>query len=50
MFSNWKTTLGGLGAIVTGIYQIVSGDIPGGVLGIVTGIGLLTAADAKKGS
>lgn len=50
MFSNWKTTLSGLGAIITGISLVVNGNLAEGVMGIVTGIGLLTAADAKKGS
>lgn len=50
MFSNWKTSLGGIGSIITGVYQIVSGDTATGITAIITGIALLTAADAKKGS
>jgi hypothetical protein len=45
MFKNWKTTLAGLGAIITGIATIVKGDIVGGVSAVITGIGLVGAKD-----
>jgi len=45
MFKNWKTTLAGLGAIITGIATIFKGDIVGGVSVFVTGIGLIGAKD-----
>lgn len=48
MFKNWKTSTAGIGAIVFGIIKIVTGDTEGGVALIISGIGLLTAADAPK--
>lgn len=47
MFKNWKTTLSGLGAIVSGIALIVKGDIAGGVTAVITGIGLVAAKDSN---
>jgi hypothetical protein len=49
MFKNWKTSLAGLGSIITGISLIVKGDIASGVTGILTGIGLVFAKDASQG-
>ena len=48
MFKNWKTSLAGLGAILTGIAAVVAGDYHTGIPSIIAGIGLLTAADAPK--
>ena len=45
MLKNWKTTLAGLGAIITGVATIVKGDIVGGVSAVITGIGLIGAKD-----
>jgi hypothetical protein len=45
MFKNWKTSLAGLGAVITGIATIVKGDIVGGVTAIITGVGLVGAKD-----
>jgi hypothetical protein len=45
MLKNWKTTLAGLGAIITGIATIVKGDIVSGVSAVITGIGLVGAKD-----
>lgn len=45
MFKNWKTSLSGLGAIISGIAVVVKGDIVGGVTAIITGIGLIGAKD-----
>lgn len=46
MFKNWKTTLAGLGAIISGVALIVKGNIAEGVTGIITGIGLISAKDS----
>jgi len=46
---NWKTSLAGLGAIITGIALIFKGDTTGGVTGIISGIGLIFAKDASNG-
>jgi len=45
MFKNWKTSLSGLGAIITGVAVVLKGDVVGGVTAIITGVGLLTAKD-----
>jgi len=45
MFKNWKTSLAGLGAIVTGIATVLKGDIVGGVTAVITGFGLIGAKD-----
>ena len=45
MFKNWKTSLAGLGAVITGIATIVKGDIVGGVSAIITGVGLVGAKE-----
>lgn len=45
MFKNWKTTLAGIGAVLTGVATVVKGDIVGGVTAIITGIGLVGAKD-----
>lgn len=47
MFKNWKTTISGLGAIISGIALIVKGDIAGGVTAVITGIGLVAAKDSN---
>ena len=45
MFKNWKTSLAGLGAVITGIATIVKGDIVAGITAIITGVGLAGAKD-----
>lgn len=45
MLKNWKTSLFGLGTLLTGIATIVKGDIPGGITAILTGLGLISAKD-----
>lgn len=45
MFKNWKTTLAGLGAVLTGVATIVKGDIVAGVSAVITGVGLIGAKD-----
>lgn len=46
MFKNWKTSLFGLGTLITGVATIIKGDIPGGVTAILTGLGLVVAKDS----
>lgn len=46
MLKNWKTSLFGLGTLLTGIATIVKGDIPGGVTAVLTGLGLFAAKDS----
>ena len=47
MFKNWKTTLAGLGGIITGIALVVKGDIVGGISAVVNGVGLVAAKDSN---
>lgn len=49
MFKNWKTSLFGLGALITGVTQILKGDTVGGITAIITGLGLFHAKDASIG-
>lgn len=49
MFKNWKTSLFGLGALITGIATILHGDVVGGVTAIISGLGLVAAKDASQG-
>ena len=46
MLKNWKTSLFGLGTLLTGIATIVKGDSPGGVTAVLTGLGLFAAKDS----
>jgi len=46
MFKNWKSSLFGLGAFITGVATIISGDIVTGVTAILTGLGLIAAKDS----
>jgi hypothetical protein len=47
MFKNWKTSLFGLGAVITGIATIVAGDVVTGVTAILSGFGLIAAKDSN---
>jgi hypothetical protein len=47
MFKNWKTSLFGLGSILTGIATIFKGDPVGGVTAIIAGLGLVAAKDSE---
>jgi hypothetical protein len=47
MFKNWKTSLFGLGAVISGIATAIKGDIPGGVSAIIGGVGLFAAKDSE---
>jgi len=49
MLKNWKTSLFGLGALITGVTQILKGDTVGGLTAIITGFGLFHAKDASIG-
>ena len=49
MLKNWKTSLFGVGAIITGIAQIAKGDTVGGLTAIISGFGLFHAKDASIG-
>lgn len=44
---NWKTTLSGLAALLTGATLIVAGDYTTGVASVVSGIGLIFAKDSN---
>jgi hypothetical protein len=48
MFKNWKTSLFGIGAIITGVATILKGDIIGGITAILGGLGLVSAKDATN--
>lgn len=48
MIKNWKTSLFGLGALITGIATIVKGDIVAGITAILGAFGLFAAKDADK--
>lgn len=45
---NWKTTLFGLSAILSGVAMIVKGQPAEGIAAILSGIGLTTAKDFDK--
>jgi hypothetical protein len=45
MFKNWKTTLFGISGILTGVVMIIKGDIPAGVIAIISGMGLNFSKD-----
>jgi hypothetical protein len=45
MKKNWKTSLLGLGSIVTGVALFLTGDQAGAIASIMSGIGLMFAKD-----
>jgi hypothetical protein len=49
MIKNWKTSLAGIGSLITGIALIVKGSVTEGVTAIITGFGLIFAKDASNG-
>jgi hypothetical protein len=49
MLKNWKTSLFGFGAIITGIAQIAKGDTQGSLTAIISGFGLFHAKEASIG-
>jgi hypothetical protein len=46
MFKNWKTSLFGLGAVITGVATLLKGDLHTGIAAILSGIGLFAAKDS----
>jgi hypothetical protein len=42
---NWKTNLAGVGTFITGIAQIVTGNVNEGIGAIIMAIGLFSAKD-----
>jgi hypothetical protein len=46
MFKNWKTSLMGLGSLISGVLLILKGDVNSGFAAVSTGIGLILAKDA----
>jgi len=49
MLKNWRTSLFGLGAVITGIATILHGDVVTGITAIISGLGLFAAKDANNG-
>lgn len=47
ILKNWKTSLAGLGAILTGAAMIVKGNYVEGIASVSAGIGLLKAKDSN---
>jgi len=45
MKKNWKTSLLGLGSILTGVALFLTGDQAGAIASIMSGIGLMFAKD-----
>lgn len=45
IIKNWKTSLFGVGALITAIAQIVSGDKVNGIIAVCTALGLISAKD-----
>jgi hypothetical protein len=45
IIKNWKTTLFGVGALITAIAQIVTGDKVNGIIAVCTALGLISAKD-----
>ena len=46
LFTNWRTTLAGAAAVITGVAKIAVGDYVNGVSLLLTGLGLAHAKDA----
>ena len=49
MFKNWRTSLFGVGAIITAVAQILKGDTANGIASIIAALGLFAAKDANNG-
>jgi hypothetical protein len=45
ILKNWKTNLAGLGVFISGIAQIVTGNLNEGIGAIIAAIGLFSAKD-----
>lgn len=50
LLTSWKTSLGGIAAILTGIYQLTLGHQAEGIASIMAGWGLLWARDNNVSS
>lgn len=48
IIKHWKTSLMGLGSIITGVAFVIKGQINEGITAILTGIGLTSAKDFDK--
>lgn len=48
MFKNWKTSLMGLGSLISGVLLVLKGDVNSGFAAVSTGIGLILAKDAAE--
>jgi hypothetical protein len=47
LLTNWKTTLSGLAALITGISLIINGQTEAGIAAIITALGLFSAKDSN---
>ena len=45
IIKNWKTSLFGLGALITAVAQILAGDKVNGIISVCTALGLISAKD-----
>ena len=45
ILKNWKTSLFGLGGLITGVATMFKGDVYGGLTAILVSLGLVTAKD-----
>jgi hypothetical protein len=45
ILKNWKTSLFGLGGLITGVATIFKGDVYNGITAILVGLGLISAKD-----
>ena len=45
ILKNWKTNLAGLGALISGVAQIVTGHLNEGIGTVIAAIGLFSAKD-----
>jgi hypothetical protein len=45
LLKNWKTNLAGLGALISGVAQIVTGHLNEGIGTVIAAIGLFSAKD-----
>jgi hypothetical protein len=45
LLKNWKTNLAGLGAFISGVAQILTGNINEGIGTVIAAIGLFSAKD-----
>lgn len=45
ILKNWKTSLFGLGGVITGVATIIKGDVYAGITAILVSLGLFSAKD-----